>query len=85
MSQENVGGTTYFYPTTASGDSPPSTNYPGFAGSQSHLNQEESIPSSMSFYVSESIRTDILEKNALTMLQPDAQLYPGGWLKLMFL
>lgn len=77
VNQENVGGTTYFYPTTASGDSPPNTGFQGFAGNQTHVTQEESnIPPSMSFYVSESVKTDILEKNALIMLQPDPRLYP---------
>ena len=75
-----MGGTTYFYPATnTSGDSPPNTGFQGFAGSQNHVTQEEtsSVPPSISFYVSESIKNDILEKNALIMLQPDPRLYPG--------
>lgn len=80
VNQENVGGTTYFYPTTTtSGDSPPNANFQGFAGNQNHATQEESssVPPSMSFYISESVKNDILEKNALIMLQPDPRLYPG--------
>lgn len=82
--QENVGGTTYFYPaTTVAGDSSPSTVSPfqGYAGNHGHLNQEESslISSSPSFFASDSIQSEILEKSALTMLQPDPQLYPGRY------
>ncbi|KAK6627609.1 hypothetical protein RUM44_010087 [Polyplax serrata] len=81
VNQENVGGTTYFYPaTTVAGDSSASTVSPfqGYAGNHGHINQEESSPisSSPSYFVSDSIRNEILEKSALIMLQPDPQLYP---------
>ncbi|EEB18867.1 conserved hypothetical protein [Pediculus humanus corporis] len=81
VNQENLGGTTYFYPaTTVASESSSSgvTQFQGYAGNHSHLNQEETslISSSPSFYVSDSIRSEILEKSALIMLQPDPTLYP---------
>lgn len=75
--QENVGGTTYFYQyqTTTENCQPQlaentvnsgiSTEYNVYTGKQEP-----------SFFMSEDIRNDILNRNVLSLLQPDPQQYP---------
>ncbi|XP_017887760.1 PAN2-PAN3 deadenylation complex subunit PAN3 [Ceratina calcarata] len=104
-SQENVGGTTYFYLGNASTDTVGSeegtepigtvAGQVGFVypGTPSHLqpvkpvtkppsSNNSSAPSTPppqatpSFFVSESLRMDILQKNALTLAQPDVVRFP---------
>lgn len=111
-SQENVGGTTYFYLGNAGTDTvgpeerTTETVIGGnvgagqigyvYPGTPAHLqptvkqpptkppssNNSSSAPSTppaqtaASFFVSETLRMDILQKNALTLAQPDAVRYP---------
>lgn len=104
-SQENVGGTTYFYlgnaATDAVGAEEP-TDVIGnggagqigyiYPGTPAHLHpvkvaktpssNNSSAPSTPppqatpSFFVSDSLRMDILQKNALTLTQPDVVRFP---------
>ncbi|XP_031828373.1 poly(A) specific ribonuclease subunit PAN3 [Nomia melanderi] len=104
-SQENVGGTTYFYlgntPTDTVG-AEEGTETIGtvgagqvgyvYPGTPAHLqpvkpvkppsSNNSSAPSTPppqatpSFFVSESLRMDILQKNALTLAQPDVVRFP---------
>ncbi|CAD1472267.1 unnamed protein product, partial [Heterotrigona itama] len=104
-SQENVGGTTYFYLGNAATDTvgtEEATETIGnvgagqigyvYPGTPAHLQPVKSTkpPSSNSssapstpppqatpsFFVSESLRMDILQKNALTLAQPDVIRFP---------
>ncbi|XP_015509481.2 PAN2-PAN3 deadenylation complex subunit PAN3 isoform X1 [Neodiprion lecontei] len=104
-SQENVGGTTYFYlgtSTTENVSSEEGVEAIGTAGASqigyvypgtpSHLqtakaakspaSSSPSAPSTPppqavpSFFVSEGLRLDILQKNALTLAQPDPVQFP---------
>lgn len=85
--QENVNGTTYFYPT--SGENSQNTNdtltsmnssiaasFQVYPGSPSHVSTLKSRGVNSSFFVSENIRMDILERNALTLLQADPEHFP---------
>lgn len=104
-SQENVGGTTYFYLGNAAADTvgtEEGTETIGnleagqvgyvYPGTPAHLqpvkstkpvsSNSSSAPSTPppqanpSFFVSESLRMDILQKNALTLAQPDVVRFP---------
>ncbi|XP_029035328.2 PAN2-PAN3 deadenylation complex subunit PAN3 isoform X1 [Osmia bicornis bicornis] len=104
-SQENVGGTTYFYLGNTSADSvgaEEGTETIGtvgagqvgyvYPGTPAHLqpvkptkppsSNNSSAPSTPppqatpSFFVSENLRMDILQKNALTLAQPDVVRFP---------
>ncbi|CAL7935560.1 unnamed protein product [Xylocopa violacea] len=104
-SQENVGGTTYFYLGNAATDTvgaEEGTETIGsvgagqvgyvYPGTPSHLqpvkpakpasSNNSSAPSTPppqatpSFFVGESLRVDILQKNALTLAQPDLIRFP---------
>ncbi|XP_033328349.2 PAN2-PAN3 deadenylation complex subunit PAN3 [Megalopta genalis] len=104
-SQENVGGTTYFYLGNAASESvgteegtetigTAGTSQIGYVypGTPSHLqpvkpakppsSNNSSAPSTPppqaapSFFISESLRMDILQKNALTLAQPDIAQFP---------
>ncbi|XP_076760552.1 poly(A) specific ribonuclease subunit PAN3 isoform X1 [Xylocopa sonorina] len=104
-SQENVGGTTYFYLGNAATDTvgaEEGTETIGsvgagqvgyvYPGTPSHLqpvkptkatsSNNSSAPSTPppqatpSFFLSESLRVDILQKNALTLAQPDLIRFP---------
>ncbi|XP_012285188.1 PAN2-PAN3 deadenylation complex subunit PAN3 [Orussus abietinus] len=103
-SQENVGGTTYFYLGHAAPDSvgaedasDPMTNIAAgqvgyvYPGTPAHLqpvkptkssSNSSSAPSTPppqanpSFFVTESLRLDILQKNAMTLTQPDVVRFP---------
>ncbi|KOX77625.1 PAB-dependent poly(A)-specific ribonuclease subunit 3 [Melipona quadrifasciata] len=108
-SQENVGGTTYFYLGNAATDTVGTeeatetvSKYIGnvgasqvgyvYPGTPAHLQPVKSTkpPSSNSssapstpppqatpsFFISESLRMDILQKNALTLAQPDVVRFP---------
>lgn len=103
-SQENVGGTTYFYLGNTStdgvaGDDGTEIGQVGagqigyvYPGTPSHLqpvkvpkppsSNNSSAPSTPppqaapSFFASESLRLDILQKNALTLAQPDIVRFP---------
>ncbi|KAG6797765.1 PAN2-PAN3 deadenylation complex subunit PAN3 [Apis cerana] len=104
-SQENVGGTTYFYlgnavtDTVGTEDGTETIGNVGasqigyvYPGTPAHLqpvkptkppsSNSSSAPSTpppqaaLSFFVSESLRMDILQKNALTLAQPDIVRFP---------
>ncbi|KZC08356.1 PREDICTED: PAB-dependent poly(A)-specific ribonuclease subunit PAN3 isoform X1 [Dufourea novaeangliae] len=104
-SQENVGGTTYFYlgnaatDTVGAEDGTETIGNVGagqvgyvYPGTPSHLqpvkpakppsSNSSSAPSTPppqatpTFFVSESLRIDILQKNALTLAQPDVVRFP---------
>ncbi|XP_031782945.1 PAN2-PAN3 deadenylation complex subunit pan3 [Nasonia vitripennis] len=107
-SQENVGGTTYFYAQNSSVDSgitagedgaeivgtveplPLAYVYPGTpsflqpfkaatANKSASNNTESHMPpasQALSFFVNESLRVEILQKNALTLAQADPVQYP---------
>ncbi|XP_003693595.1 PAN2-PAN3 deadenylation complex subunit PAN3 [Apis florea] len=103
-SQENVGGTTYFYlgnavTDTGTEDGTETIGNVGagqigyvYPGTPAHLqpvkptkppsSNSSSAPSTpppqaaLSFFVSESLRMDILQKNALTLAQPDIVRFP---------
>ncbi|XP_067004474.1 PAN2-PAN3 deadenylation complex subunit PAN3 isoform X2 [Anabrus simplex] len=87
--QENVGGTTYFYPTAAgepgslnsSALSTSSTvspvilpNFHVYPGTPTHVSSVDTKTSG--FYVSESIRNETIHKNALILAQPDPEQCP---------
>ncbi|XP_018578150.1 PAN2-PAN3 deadenylation complex subunit PAN3 [Anoplophora glabripennis] len=75
--QENVGGTTYFYQyQTAAENCQPqladnSVNSGITADYNVYTGKQEP-----SFFMSEDIRSDILNRNVLSLLQPDPQQYP---------
>lgn len=48
-----------------------------YPGSPSHVSTLKSRGVNSSFFVSENIRMDILERNALTLLQADPEHFPG--------
>ncbi|XP_043585940.1 PAN2-PAN3 deadenylation complex subunit PAN3 isoform X1 [Bombus pyrosoma] len=104
-SQENVGGTTYFYVGNAAADTvgaEEATETIGnvaagqigyvYPGTPAHLqpvkptkpvsSNSSSAPSTpppqatTGFFVSESLRMDIVQKNALTLAQPDVVRFP---------
>ncbi|KAB0795954.1 hypothetical protein PPYR_10015 [Photinus pyralis] len=85
--QENVGGTTYFYPTSAensvttndtlsSVNSSVGSSYQVYPGTPSHVTALKSKTGSSSFFIAEDTRMDILNRNALTLLQPDPGQFP---------
>ncbi|XP_071050850.1 PAN2-PAN3 deadenylation complex subunit PAN3 isoform X2 [Onthophagus taurus] len=87
--QENVGGTTYFYPTAAdtshtSNDSTMSsiTNtsvgsaYQVYPGTPSHISSIKTRGTNSSFFISDDARLEILSRNALTLAQSDPEQYP---------
>lgn len=93
--QENVGGTTYFYPAATGVDSSNTTAesmsvghssigsaYQVYPGTPSHLQGIKPVARTAasgngSFFVSDDLRMEILHKNALTLLQPDHEQFPG--------
>ncbi|KAF2884641.1 hypothetical protein ILUMI_21528 [Ignelater luminosus] len=85
--QENVGGTTYFYPTSADnsittndtsvpGNSSITSGYQVYPGTPSHVTALKSRGGNSSFFISEDTRMDILSRNALTLIQPDPEQFP---------
>lgn len=90
--QENVGGTTYFYPTSSenshttndtlnsiSTNSSLGSAYQVYPGTPSHVNTIKLRGASSSFFVSEDTRLDILGRNALTLVQSDPEHFPGKY------
>lgn len=85
--QENVGGTTYFYPTSAdtsagsdtlnSSTSSLASGYQVYPGTPSHVTAFKSRQGSSSFFVSDDTRLDLLSRNALTLIQPNPEQFPG--------
>ncbi|KAJ8938453.1 hypothetical protein NQ314_011490 [Rhamnusium bicolor] len=73
--QENVGGTTYFYQyqTTAENCQPADTAVNTSLPAEYNVYTGKQEPS---FFLSEDLRNDILNRNVLTLLQPDPQQYP---------
>ncbi|XP_017780129.1 PREDICTED: PAB-dependent poly(A)-specific ribonuclease subunit PAN3 isoform X3 [Nicrophorus vespilloides] len=80
--QENVGGTTYFYPTSADNshntsetmnslNSSIASSYQVYPGTPSHVNTLKSKGGSSAFFISDDTRVEILNRNALTLLQAD--------------
>ncbi|KAK9722665.1 Pan3 Pseudokinase domain [Popillia japonica] len=87
--QENVGGTTYFYPTSSenshttndtlnsiSTNNSLSSAYQVYPGTPSHVNSIKFRGTNSSFFVSEDTRLDILGRNALTLAQSDPEHFP---------
>lgn len=90
--QENVGGTTYFYPT--SGENSHNTNdtlnsvstsssiasgYQVYPGTPSHIMSLKSKGGSSAFFLSDDTRMDLLNRNALTLMQPDPEQFSGNY------
>lgn len=80
--QENVGGTTYFYHPADAGPTSEvmvnnslSSECNVFPGTPSHVSTIKA-KQDPSFFVSDDIRNEILNKNLLTLLLPDPQQYP---------
>ncbi|KAG5900472.1 hypothetical protein JTB14_010884 [Gonioctena quinquepunctata] len=73
--QENVGGTTYFYQYQATHESPQHAESPLNTSLPPDYNVYTGKKET-SFFVSEDIRNDILNRNVLTLMQPDPQQYP---------
>ncbi|XP_025832537.1 PAN2-PAN3 deadenylation complex subunit PAN3 [Agrilus planipennis] len=87
--QENVGGTTYFYPTSADNSVTPNdtlnsvgvvtsiaSGYQVYPGTPSHVAALKGRGGNSSYFVSDDIRLDILNRNALTLMQPDPEQFP---------
>lgn len=53
------------------------TTYQVYPGTPSHLSTLKSKNTSSPFFVSEDIRNEILNKNALTLTQSDPEQFPG--------
>lgn len=92
FSQENVGGTTYFYPQTVPSEEPPSavvdevstsSNASGvtvYPGTPSHLRNKNNPPPTdpaASYFVNNSLRLEIQYKNSLVLAQADPEQFPG--------
>lgn len=88
--QENVGGTTYFYPTSAenshtsndtmnslSGSSSITSSYQVYPGTPSHIATLKVRGGTSSYFITEDTRIEILNRNALTLLQTDPEQFPG--------
>lgn len=72
--QENVGGTTYFYQLQTTPENCQPTEVPsGSLPTEYNVYTGKKDPS---FFLSEDLRNDILNRNVLTLLQPDPQQYP---------
>ncbi|GLG93496.1 PAN2-PAN3 deadenylation complex subunit PAN3 [Gryllus bimaculatus] len=90
IKKENVGGTTYFYPTSSGETGPlaeevPSTtpvptvvmpNFTVYTGSPTHVSSLKEKSSTSGFYVSEELRMEQMHRNALILAQPDPEQYP---------
>lgn len=78
--QENVGGTTYFYQYPGGAlDSIANTSSETIVTSNSSLPAEYNVytgKQEQSFFIYDDLRNDILNRNVLTLLQPDPQQYP---------
>ncbi|XP_056639808.1 PAN2-PAN3 deadenylation complex subunit PAN3 isoform X1 [Diorhabda sublineata] len=75
--QENVGGTTYFYQFHSTPENcQPGENPATVAGSLPSEYNVYTGKKDSSFFLSEDLRNDILNRNVLTLLQPDPQQYP---------
>lgn len=48
-----------------------------YPGTPSHVLSLKSKGGGSAFFVSDDLRTDILQRNALTLLQPDPDQFPG--------
>ncbi|XP_023016315.1 poly(A) specific ribonuclease subunit PAN3 [Leptinotarsa decemlineata] len=73
--QENVGGTTYFYQYSATQESPQRAETP----LNTSLPADYSVYTGKkepSFFLSEDLRNDILNRNVLTLMQPDPLQHP---------
>ncbi|XP_019762764.1 PAN2-PAN3 deadenylation complex subunit PAN3 isoform X1 [Dendroctonus ponderosae] len=78
--QENVGGTTYFYQYSTPPENNGETIPPEPVMSTATPASNEYVPfpgkSESSFFMSEELRNDILNRNLLSLLQPDPSQYP---------
>lgn len=85
-----MGGTTYFYSTSAensvatneslgsiSVSSSVTSSYQVYPGTPSHISALKTRTGNSTFFISEDTRMDILSRNALTLLQPDPDQFPG--------
>ncbi|CAG9856789.1 unnamed protein product [Phyllotreta striolata] len=72
--QENVGGTTYFYQIHATPENcqPTEVSNPSLP-TEYNVYTAKKEPS---FFLSEDLHNDILNRNVLTLMQPDPQQYP---------
>lgn len=77
--QENVGGTTYFYqyqtPSVETNETAPVTSAPSITNSTT-VEYVYTGKQDTSYFISEDLRNDILNRNALTLMQPDPVQYP---------
>lgn len=86
-----MGGTTYFYPTSAenshasndtvnsvSAASSIASGYQVYPGTPSHVLTLKSRNGNSAFFINDDIRMDILNRNALTLMQPDPEQFSGG-------
>lgn len=76
--QENVGGTTYFYQYAATPEHNGGTDLGEATVAPPATTNDYAIPikSETSFFIAEELRNDILNRNVLTLLQPDPVQYP---------
>lgn len=55
-----------------------------YPGTPSHVLSIKSKGGSSAFFVSDDIRTDILNRNALTLMQPDPEQFSGNYDVLLY-
>lgn len=87
-----MGGTTYFYPTSAENsrtsndtinsvaNSSISSGYQVYPGTPSHVLSIKARGGS--YFINDDIRMDILNRNALTLMHPDPEQFAGK--KMLF-
>lgn len=99
--QENVGGTTYFYPAPVGGAATgevvnsvaedvggvvedavvaPSAAITMFPGTPPHIKTAKThlAAGEATFYMADDLRLELQHKNALILMQSDANAYPGN-------
>ncbi|XP_014671544.1 PREDICTED: PAB-dependent poly(A)-specific ribonuclease subunit PAN3-like [Priapulus caudatus] len=77
--QENVGGTTYFFTEEVQPVQKPSIvlpDYHVYPSPPAHVAQMKQKPNSPSFFMSDEIRMEILNKHTLVMAQVNPEQYP---------
>ncbi|KAF5297481.1 hypothetical protein FQA39_LY12075 [Lamprigera yunnana] len=87
--QENLDGTTYFYPSSAensvntndsltsiSGNISSASNYQVYPDTPNHITALKFRTGSSSFFIGEDTCMDILNRNALSLIQPDFEQCP---------
>lgn len=84
-----MGGTTYFYPTSADNsrtsndtissvtNSSIASSYQVYPGTPNHILSLKARGGASSFFINDDIRMDILNRNALTLMHPDPEQFSG--------